>query len=197
MSGENRRGILKKAGAGAVFTLAAGGLFLHSSRSVAAAGLTAADVDVTTSDGELNTLTIEPDITITWSQAEAVATVEATWEAETTANSGTIGPTPYTRDVSDPTADGDVTLDFSTINLLSNNGGTLTGSNFAAETDGSSTTTDVTLSMDTTLKDSGGNQITNKTDILGPETFAVTVTNEETTTNHSVSASGTAHTSGS
>lgn len=197
MSGETRRDILKKAGSGAVFTLVAGGLFLQSSRSVTAAGFTAADVNVTTSDGKLNTLTIEPDVTISWSQPEAVATVEATWEVETTSNSGTVGPTPYTHDVSDPTADGETTVDFPTINLLSNNGGALTGSNFTAGTDGSSTTTDVTLSMDTTLKDSGGNQIASKTDILGPKTFAVTVTNEETTTNSSVSASGTAHTSGS
>ena len=105
----------------------------------------------------------------------------------------TVGSTPYTIDVSSPDTSGSISESFSTINLLSNNGGALSGSNFDATTDGGSNTTDVTLSMDGKLKDSGGDVLVDSTDLLGPRTFSVTVMNSDST----VSSSGTANTDGS
>jgi hypothetical protein len=186
-----------RAGAGTAVAIVAGsGAFLYSSGgTVRAAGLSANDVSVTSNDGELTTLTIAPDITVSWDgQETAVAEVHATWHVKTASTSETsIGSTPYSIEVSNPSKSGSVSRTFSEINLLSNNGGALSGSNFDASTDGGSNTTDVTLSMDVTLKDSGSNTIVSVTDVLGPTTYAVTVNNAEST----VSSSGTANTSGS
>lgn len=196
MADINRRDALKGGGSAVAALLAATGLVTVSSRRVfAATGLTANDVSVSTTDGDLNTLTIAPDITVSWSgQPSAVSTVEVTWYVKTSSTSETtVGSTPYSYTVSDPSKSGSISRTQSTINLLSGNGGALSGSNFDASTDGASTTTDVTISMDSKLKDSGDNIIAQKTDILGPKTYSVTVTNEGSST----SASGTANTSGS
>jgi len=187
---------LVKGGAGALTALVAGGgiIQISSSPALAATGLTAQDVSVSSSDGELDTLTISPDITVSWSnRSSAVETVEVTWYVSTPFKSETsVGSTPNTYDVSDPSKDGSINQTMGPINFLSNNGGPLTGSNFDAS-DGNTTTTDVTISMDAKIKDSGDNTLATKTDILGPKTFTVQVSNTTSTT----SASGTANTDGS
>jgi len=191
----SRRDVIR-AGAGAAGVLVAGaGFTLYASEEVAAAGLSADDVTVSSNDGELTTLTITPDVTVSWDgQESAVAEVHATWYVKTSSTSETtVGSTPYSISVSDPSKSGSVSHTFPEISLLSKNGGALTASNFTATTDGESTNTDVTLSMDVTLKDSGGNTIAAVTDVLGPKTYTVTVTNSTS----SVSASGTANTNGS
>jgi len=196
MSEMDRRELLKVGSATAASaTLASSLVFFGSEEALAATGLTAADVSVSTTDGELNTLTLAPDITVSWDGQEAkVSTVEVTWKVKTNSTSETtVGQTPYSFDVSSPSKTGSIDKTLSTINLLSNNGGALSGSNFDATTDGGSSTTDVTISMDATLKDSGSNVLAQQTDILGPATYSVTVTNESS----SLSSSGTAHTSGS
>lgn len=196
MSSQTRRRVLKLTGSTVAGVLVASGLVTNPSHStVTATGLSAGDVNVTTTDGSLNTLTISPDITVSWTgQEAAVHTVEVTWKVTTGSTSETtIGPAPATFDVSSPSKDGSLNKTMTTINMLSDNGGALTASNFEATTDGGSNSTDVTISMDATLKDSGGNQLASKTDILGPTTYTVTVTNETSST----SSSGTANTSGS
>lgn len=196
MSGTTRREAIKRGGAGIASLLAVGGgMHLATDQALAASGFTANDVDVSSTDGDLNTLTINPEITISWTgQESAVSTVEATWFVKTSSTSETtVGTTPYSFDVSSPGQSGSITETVGPINLLSNNGGALSGSNFDASSDGASNTTDVTLSMDAKVKDSGGNILESKTDVLGPKTFSVTVTNEMS----SMSASGTANTDGS
>ena len=195
-----RRKAIRAGGGSAVALIAAGGLLTHSSESaVAATGLTANEVSVSSADGDLTTLTIAPDITVSWdAQGTAVAAIKATWKVKTSStDEATVGSTPYTISVSSPDTTGSVDHTFSEISLLSNNGGALDGSNFDATTDGGSNTTDVTLSMDVTLKDSGSNTITSQTDILGPKSYAVTVNNTTSSVNPSVSSSGTANTDGS
>lgn len=192
----DRREVLKVGGATAASAALASSLVVFGSEeALAASGLTASDVNVSTTDGELNTLTIAPDITVSWDGQEAkVSTVEVTWKVSTNSTSETtIGQTPYSFDVSSPSKSGSIDRSISSISMLSNNGGALSGSNFDADTDGGSNTTDVTISMDTTIKDSNSNVLAQQTDILGPSTYSVTVTNESS----SVSSSGTANTSGS
>ncbi|MDL0137992.1 hypothetical protein PNP85_00485 [Halobacterium salinarum] len=194
----SRRTLLKRAGAGTATLLAVGsGVTYLTEPSVAASGLTASDVSVTSSNGTLTTLEIEPSITVSWSNQNAtVATVKVTWYVKTASTSETtVGTTPYSFSVSDPSQDGSISTQMGPISLLSNNGGALSASNFAAETDGGTKTTDVTISMDATLQDTNGNQLANTTDLLGPTTFAVSVTNEATEP-ASVSGSGTANTFG-
>lgn len=196
MSSETRRSVLKRGGAGIAGLLTiGGGLHLATESALAASGLTANDVNVSTTDGELNQLTINPEVTVSWSGRESdVSTVEVTWFVKTASTSETtVGNTPYSFSVASPSQDGSITKTIDPINLLSNNGGALSGSNFDAASDGTSNTTDVMLSMDATIKDSGSNILESKTDILGPKTFSVTVTNETS----SMSASGTANTGGS
>jgi hypothetical protein len=186
-----------RAGAGtAVAVVAGSGVFLYSpDGTVRAAGLTADDVTVTSNDGELTTLTIAPDVTVSWDgQEAAVAEVHATWKVKTQSTSETtVGSTPYTIKVSDPSKSGSVDHTFNDINLLSTNGGSLSASNFEAASDGGSETTEVTISMDVTLKDADSNTIASKTDVLGPANYTVEVNNANST----VSSSGTANTSGS
>lgn len=191
-----RRRVVKTAGAVATTAALTSGFLLTTSKpALAATGLTASDVNVSTNDGELNTLTIAPDITVSWSgQETAVAEVEVTWKVMTSSTSETtIGNTPYSFTVSDPSKSGSLSKTMSAISMLSSNGGALSASNFEATTDGGSNTTDVTISMDCTLKDASSNTITSTTDLLGPKTYAVTVTN----TTSSVSGDGTANTGGS
>ncbi|MDL0125607.1 twin-arginine translocation signal domain-containing protein [Halobacterium salinarum] len=198
MTDTSRRTLLKRAGGGAATLLAIGGGMTYLSEpSVAATGLTADDVSVTSSNGTLTTLEIEPSITVSWSnQNTNVATVKVTWYVKTSSTSETtVGQTPYSLSVSNPSQDGSISKQMGPISLLSNNGGALSASNFAAGTDGGTKTTDVTISMDATLQDSNGNQLANTTDLLGPTTFAVSVTNESTES-ASVSGFGTANTFG-
>lgn len=187
--------MLKKTSIGIATLVAAGGLITTSSRSaVAATGLTASDVTVSTNDGELNALTVEPNVTVSWSgMEEQVATVAATWNVKTNSNSEEpFGPTPEKIAVDTPTKDGEVSHTYSdALGLLG--GDPLSASNFEAAIDGGTENTDVTLSMDVELRDASSNVITSRTEVLGPKTFTVTVTNESS----SVSASGTANTGGS
>lgn len=191
-----RRRILR-GGAGLVGATVVGtsALVFTTDPTVAATGLTASDVSVSNPEGNLQTLTITPDITISWDgQESAVASIDATWYVKTNSTSETtVGSTPYSISVSDPSKSGSISHTFPEINLLSDNGGALSESNFDASTDGGSNTTDVSLSIDAKLKDSGSNIIAQESDILGPKTNTVTVTNATST----VSSSGTANTSGS
>ncbi|OYR54548.1 hypothetical protein DJ71_27285 [Halorubrum sp. E3] len=199
MADQTRRDVMKRAGVvGAAGVLSSTALLSTSEPALAASGFTANDVNITTSDGKLNTLTINPDITIDWSdQGMPVATVEVTWKVSTSSTSKTtIGNTPYSFDVADPVTSGSFNQTISEISMLSNNGGALDASNFEATTDGGSNTTDVTISMDCTLKDSNDNIITSATDLLGPNTYSVTITNG-TSSSPSISGSGTANTGGS
>lgn len=191
-----RRNAMRVCSGSALALVAGGGMFMYSSESaVAATGLTTDNVSVSSADGDIATLAITPDITVSWDGQETeVAEIQATWSVMTSSTSETtVGSTPFSITVSSPGTTGSVDHTFSEISLLSNNGGALSGSNFDATTDGGSTTTTVTLSMDVTLKDSGSNTITSQTDVLGPQEYDVTVTNTEST----VSSSGTANTSGS
>ncbi|PHQ38869.1 hypothetical protein DJ69_09320 [Halorubrum persicum] len=199
MIDQTRRDVMKRAGVvGAAGVLSSTALLSASEPALAASGFTANDVNITTSDGKLNTLTINPDITIDWSdQGMPVATVEVTWKVSTSSTSETtIGNTPYSFDVAEPTTSGSFNQTISEISMLSNNGGALDASNFEATTDGGSNTTNVTISMDCTLKDSNDNIITSATDLLGPNTYSVTITNG-TSSSPSISGSGTANTGGS
>ena len=186
---------MKTGGVVAAGLTASGLVALASRPAFGATGLTASNVTVSSNDGELDTLTVSPDVTVSWDGwASKVSTVEVTWYVKTSSTSETtVGSTPYTFDVSSPSKSGSLSQSMSAINLLSNNGGALGGSNFDATTDGGSTTTDVTLSMDGKLVDSGGTVLADRTDLLGPKTFSVTVENTAST----VSSSGTANTDGS
>ncbi|SDY95167.1 hypothetical protein SAMN05216564_11813 [Halopenitus persicus] len=195
-----RRNAIRVCSGSALALIAGGGVLTYSSESaVAATGLTANDVSVSSADGSLTTLTITPDITVSWDGQETeVAEIQATWYVKTSSTSETtVGSTPYSITVSSPGTNGSVDHTFPEISLLSNNGGALSGSNFDATTDGGSTTTTVTLSMDVTLKDSGSNTITSQTDVLGPQNYDITVNNTESSVNPSISSSGTANTNGS
>lgn len=192
-----RRDLIRKSavgltGAAAVST----GIIVSSEPTVAASGLTADDVSVSDTDGDITSLTVTPDITISWSnQNSQIKTVKLTWYVKTSSNSGTVGSTPYTFTVDTATTDGSISPDIPTIDLLSNNGGALSGSNFNAATEGDTTNTDVTISMDVQLLDSGDNVIVDRADLLGPKTFTVSVNHVAPAS--SVTASGTANTSGS
>ncbi|SDX91311.1 hypothetical protein [Halopenitus persicus] len=191
-----RRTVLRAGGGSTLALITGGGLLVYSSEpAVAATGLSADDVTVSSNDGELTSLTIAPDITVSWDgQETAVAEIQATWSVASSGTSeSTVGSTPYSISAPSPGKSGSVDHTFPEISLLSNNGGALSASNFAATTDGGSTNTDVTLSMDVTLKDSSSNTVTSATDVLGPKTYAVTVTNVEST----VDSTGTAGTGGS
>jgi hypothetical protein len=191
-----RRDVIRVGGGSTLALIAGGGLVVYSSDSaVAATGLTAKDVSVSSSDGDITTLTITPEITVSWDgQETAVAEIHATWHVKTSSTSETtVGSTPYSIAVSSPSKSGSANHTFPEISLLSKNGGALGASNFDSTTDDGSNSTDVTLSMDVVLKDSGSNTIASATDILGPKTYAVTVNNTES----SVDSSGTANTSGS
>jgi hypothetical protein len=194
MTDVTRRDLVKAGGATAA-ALAVSSIVTFASRpAVGATGLTADDVTVSANDGELDSLTLAPEITVSWDGwAEPVTTVEATWYVKTSSTSETtVGSTPFTFDVSSPGKSGSISRSMSSINLLSNNGGALSGSNFDETTDGASKTTDVTLSMDGKLKDSEGTVLADRTDLLGPKTFSVTVENTAST----VSSSGSANTDG-
>ena len=179
-------------------TLGVGGaaaLTLGTEPAIAADGtLTAKDVDVNSNGGELTTLTVAPSVTVDWTGQESqVATVKMTWHAESVSsplNSGSL--TTVSQTVSTPTVEGSSSKTFDQLSLLSANGGPLTASNFAADTDGQSNSRDVKLTMDVTLLDGNGNQLMTKDGVL-TATYTVTVTNESST----VTASGTANTSGS
>lgn len=184
---------MKKTGTGLAALLAVGGVITTSSRSaVAASGLDASDVTVSTNDEELNSLTIKPNITVTWEGMEdQVETIATKWYVKTNSTSETqFGPSPKKINVETPSKDGSVEHTYSSeLHLL----GPLSASNFEATSDGGSKTTDVTLSMNAELRDASSNMIESETDVLGPKTFSVTVTNESST----VSSSGTANTDGS
>lgn len=188
----SRRSVLK--GAVSSIAVAGGGVTLLAAESepaVAATGLSAADVNVSTNDGSLNTLTLEPDVDVSWDGQETkVSEVQYTWSASTSFNSGTLGT--FSKSVTTPGKNGSVFKSFSRINMLGRNSGPLTASNFESSTDGGSNSTDVTITLDVTLKDEGGSTITTKNDILSA-TYSVTVSNKTST----VSSSGTANTGGS
>jgi len=194
MTTVSRRSTLRKAGASLTALAAVGGgvLLSGSEPALAASGLTADDVTVTTNDGQLNTLTITPDITVSWTgMQEQVATVAVTWFVKTNATSEThFGSNPKKLTVDTPLKQGSLSHTYSSpLDLLN----VLSASTFEATTDGGSTSTDVTLSMNAELRNSNSGTITSKTDVLGPKTYTVTVKNESS----SVSSSGTANTGGS
>lgn len=189
----SRRTFVKAAVTGtATATAGVGLLTLESKPAVAASGLSASDVDVTSNDGDLTSLTIAPDITVGWSGQESpIAEVQYVWSASTSTNSGSLGT--FSKSISTPTkSDSGVSKTFDTINMLGKNGGPLDASNFDAASDGGTKTTDVTITMDVTLKDSNGNTVHTKNSALS-STYAVNVTNKTST----VSSSGTANTGGS
>jgi hypothetical protein len=172
-----RNAVRTGAGAGATL-LVSGGMLIRSTESaIAASGLTAGDVSVSSDDGSLTTLTITPNITVSWDgQDSQVTEIQATWKVMTSGTSETtIRQTPYSISVSSETTSGSIDHTFPEISLLSNNGGALSASNFFATTDGDSKSTNVTLSMDVVLKDSGGNTVDSATDVLGPTEYTVTV----------------------
>ena len=181
-----------------VTTVGVGGaaaLTLGTEPAIAADGtLTAKDVDVTSNGGELTTLTVAPSVTVDWTGQESqVATVRMTWHAESVSsplNSGTL--TTVDQSVSTPAVEGSASKTFTELSLLSGNGGPLTASNFASDTDGQSNSRDVKLTMDVTLLDGSDNEIMAKDGVL-TATYTVTVTNENST----VTATGTANTNGS
>ncbi|GAB3411367.1 hypothetical protein GCM10027435_02890 [Haloparvum alkalitolerans] len=183
----------KVTGGGLVALLAGGGIVTLTQPSLAADGtLDAADVSVSSTDGQLDSLTITPSITVDWAnQDAAVATVEVTWHTSgPNTSKSTVGNTPYAFTPSSSSTDGSLTRDMGEINLLN----TLDASAFSADTDGNTTTSSVELWLDVTLKDSGDNILDQQDDILNT-TFQVSVTNTEASA--SLSASGTANTSGS
>lgn len=199
MTDITRRGAVRVGAGSAVALLAGGGMLYHSTEPVVAAtGLDASDVSVSSDDGTLTTLTVTPDVTVSWDgQDSPVEEVRATWKVETNGTSETtVGSTPYSITVSDPTTNGSVQHAFPEISLLSNNSGALSESNFTASTDGGTESTVVTLSMDVILKDSGDNTIDKVTEVLGPTDYTVTVNNTDTSTTSSITSSGTANTDG-
>jgi hypothetical protein len=193
-----RRELLKKVTGGSVIALlAAGGATMTMSESSLAADgtLTASDITVQSTDGQLLNLTIAPEITVEWSnQDSSVASVEVTWHAAAGGVSkGTVGNTPATFQTDSATTDGTFTTTMEKIDLLQ----TLDSSDFSAPNAGETTVTTVELWMDVLLRDSGDNIVDEQDGIL-TTSFDVTVDHTESGgSSASLSASATAHTSGS
>ncbi len=184
----SRRSVVKSA---LGVTVAAGtglGAIATTSSPATAASLNAANVDVTSNDGSLSTLTIAPDVTVTWSgQESGISNIDYVWNVSTGNNSGQIDST--SQSITGSPTSGDTNKVFPSIDLLQ----VLSASNFGGAPDGeTSSGTDVTVSLKATLKDTNGNIVTSKDPLL-TATFTVSVTNQASTTG----GSGTANTSGS
>jgi hypothetical protein len=184
----SRRSVVKSA---LGVTVAAGtglGAIATTSSPATAASLNAANVDVTSNDGSLSTLTIAPDVTVTWSgQESGISNIDYVWNVSTGNNSGQIDST--SQSITGSPTSGDTNKVFPSIDLLQ----VLSAGNFGGAPDGeTSSGTDVTVSLKATLKDTNGNIVTSKDPLL-TATFTVSVTNQASTTG----GSGTANTSGS
>lgn len=162
----------------------------RSSGSVQTAGLSASDVSISSNDGTLTTLTIDPSLTVSWDGlGTAVSDIQVIISASGPSNSGTVYSN--TSNSSTTTKSGDQTIEPGVLNLLSgNNNGVLTAGNFEPATDGGSKSTDVTVTVEINLKDSSSNDIASVTESV---TFTVTVSD----TASSTSLSGSLNTNGS
>lgn len=162
----------------------------RSSGSVQTAGLSASDVSVSSNDGTLNTLMIDPNLTVSWDGlGTAVSNVQVIITASGPSNSGTVYSN--TTNSSTTAKSGDHTIQPGELNLLSgNDNGVLTSGNFEPESDGTSKSTDVTVTVEVNLKDSSSNTIASATESV---TFTVTVSD----TASSTSLSGSLNPSGS
>jgi len=185
----NRRNLLK--GAAGVGVLGAGLLAMGfgTNRNTARAtvtGLTASDVTITSNDGQVSTLTIEPEFTIDWSDFETpVDGMLIDIEAQTEGGNGgyVVGHYPQ---ISTASTQGSVTTQTPVLELLSANGGVIDRSALADTTEGDGpTSTVVELTFTVHFEDANNNDILTKT---VTETFTVNVTNEAETTTVSVTA---------
>lgn len=181
--GEISRRTLLKLAAGTTVAggAAAAGVYYTSQPAVAAEGLTAEDVSVESANGELQSLTIAPTISVQWENYSDVSEVDVKFRADGPQSNGTIiGWTD--RDVSrgrgrgqGGQSSGEIEFDLDTANMLSKNGGPLDASSFRPE-EGEEEESEVTVSLDLRLLDDEGNTIESQTPILAV-TYAVRVTN--------------------
>lgn len=184
-----RRDLLRAGGAVAGGGVLASTLLGGESRRVRAAGLSASDVSVSSNDGTLSTLTVDPSLTVSWNGlGDSVANIQVVVSASGPQNSGAVYSN--TSNPSTTGKSGDETVEPGELNLLSgNDNGVLTAGNFEPSTDGTSETTDVTVTVEANLKDSSSNTIASTTESV---TFSVTVYDEESTS----SVSGSLNTDG-
>lgn len=151
------------------------------------ATFTANDVYVTSNGGNLQSLTVAPDGDVHYDGLESVpsgADVEVQMKLANDSTWETVG----SKNVSATGQQGDITFNFSTIDVLANS--SLTKADFKAAGDGTNQTTTVDIRVVATLYDSGenGNDVT----ATSATSFDVEVQNEKIST----SAGGKANTNG-
>lgn len=193
----SRRRLLSVAGTVAGASAGALALGTLGVQRGAAAALTAANVDITSDDGTVTSLTVEPDITVTWTGLDTAPTsVELALTVSTGARAGFFDSDPshtFTAEVETPetsatTNDAGDTFDMNVYSILANN--PFPNTYFDSGTDGDDVVRDVQVQVDVTLKN-GGETLATAT--AGPSSYAVTVTNLAA----SATASGVANTAGS
>lgn len=177
----DRRTLLKLAGGvtvggGAV----AAGVYYTSESAVAASGLTARDVSVESSEGELQELTTAPTVTVEWENYPRVSRVGVKFRADGPQSNGTV--IEWTTQESsgrgrEGSSNGVVEFDLETAHMLSKNDGPLDSSSFSAE-EAEEATNDVTVAMDVRLIGEDGDTIEEQTPII-EVTYTVRVTNLE------------------
>jgi hypothetical protein len=172
-----RRTLLKVAGGTVVAGGAAAlGVQYASGPAVAARGLGADDVSVTSADGELQELTIAPEVTVEWENYRDVRAVSLRFRADGPQSNGTV--IDWTRRTLDsPQSSGEREFEFDTATMLSQNGGPLDASSFGAE-EGETAENDVIVSMDLRLVDADENRVESRTPIA-QTTYTVSVTGLE------------------
>lgn len=198
--GYSRRSIVRGAlGASAAGGIAAGTLYLTSGDAGATAtiaGVSANDVSVSSGDGQIESLTVDPSLTVDWSGfPDPVAELRVSIHAEP--NTGTqvvISQQPFA--VPSPSTDGSHSPAIGQVNLLDKNGGVVDESELADATeDGTPEATDVTVSVLVEFYDDGDNRmdVDSGSWITESVTFTVSVDNVAT----SATVTGSLNTNGS
>jgi hypothetical protein len=165
-----------------------GMLFALSGGATAAATFTAGDVQVTTDNGQITSVTVAPNGTVTYDGLEASANT-ITVDVQVKKNSSTSWETVGSKTLSPGGTSGSATYNFTNIDVIQNS--PLTTADFNAGGDGTSTATDVDVRVHVTLVgvgDSGADVTTSAGD-----TFTVTANNQPI----SVDVSGQANTGAS
>lgn len=181
-----RRVLTLAAGAGGSVAIGGSIIYRSSDPTIAAEGLTARDVAVSSDDGELTSLSITPEVVVRWEgQPADVGYILAAWYVETEDVARTpIGPSPHRIEVASPDTSGQREHQFPEMPLLTTYGGPLDADAFTAPIEGLTTTRAVTIGMDVTLETPDRDEIVAETDVLGPRTFTVSVTNAVTSPNN-------------
>ena len=209
MPGDISRRTLVKAGAITAGSTSAVGAYLATqpTQSVAASDFQVNDVLIRNTEGVPQTLSINPSITLNWSELQtAPASVAFSFYVETSVDGSSSSTTVLSESPTVPsdseTTTNSYTFDSfnsgSPISLLG--GSLLSASTYEDSTagDGDTTNGSIRLAIDATLKDSNGNTIIARTrsagDPLVDKTFTVTM---EHLKDSSVTADGSANTNGS